>query len=578
MHIINAKYQDITSTNREKLALHEIILSQILLIFEDEDVIEDLHMAYLLNQSLVQLYLPQICSYVATSMSETSRRILKEFLLLKCHQNSRFSHVVYWQLMSLVEPYKRTSSIIYSLANKVSAASMLFKHPHNEDTGGTDSYDNRQFFRTIDFVQKLVDISFKLIAVSVNDRKEKLEKMLNDVNEEYLPSKNIHIPLKGQEKRYLYKIYTEYSFPLSTKERVPYQITIGSLKCESSNTSSDEEDEIIEQKLINRSLNRVNLSEVDPDILDSSGAEDHEFFFEKPAKTHSWFSCLTKTTEKPKNHFILRNKPKGLFGETTLKELEENAKEEKPDIQLISLIIKSNDDLKQEQFASQLVYIFKTIFVQSKLDVWVKDFLVFPTCNNGGVIETIDNAISIDRLKKSESNFTNLRDYFINSFGPENSHKYSVAIRNFIESLAGYSLFCYIFQVKDRHNGNILIDDQGHIIHIDFGYMLSKTPGAVSFESAPFKLTNEYLQVMGGQSSLKFLEFKKLMIKGFLAIREHRYKILRFVEICMQTTKLACFEEGDAVLEALNARFAPEMNRNQCKQLMLSLIERSCDN
>lgn len=52
-----------------------------------------------------------------------------------------------------------------------------------------------------------------------------------------------------------------------------------------------------------------------------------------------------------------------------------------------------------------------------------------------------------------------------------------------------------IVQVKDRHNGNLLMDEEGHIIHIDFGFMLSNSPGGVNFESAPFKLTRELLEV-----------------------------------------------------------------------------------
>ena len=31
-------------------------------------------------------------------------------------------------------------------------------------------------------------------------------------------------------------------------------------------------------------------------------------------------------------------------------------------------------------------------------------------------------------------------------------------------------------------------------MHIDFGFMLSNSPGGVNFESAPFKLTRELLQ------------------------------------------------------------------------------------
>ncbi len=55
-------------------------------------------------------------------------------------------------------------------------------------------------------------------------------------------------------------------------------------------------------------------------------------------------------------------------------------------------------------------------------------------------------------------------------------------------------------QIKDRHNGNILMDDTGRLVHIDFGFMLANSPGGVSFEAAPFKLTREMLEVMDSNS------------------------------------------------------------------------------
>lgn len=85
--------------------------------------------------------------------------------------------------------------------------------------------------------------------------------------------------------------------------------------------------------------------------------------------------------------------------------------------------------------------------------------------------------------------------------------------------------------MKDRHNGNILIDSNGHIVHIDFGFVLCLGPGGIIFETAPFKLTNEYVELMGGKDSDMFKYFEMLLFSGFNALRKHVDYFVNIVEI-----------------------------------------------
>lgn len=49
-------------------------------------------------------------------------------------------------------------------------------------------------------------------------------------------------------------------------------------------------------------------------------------------------------------------------------------------------------------------------------------------------------------------------------FGEPSTSGFRKAQSCFLKSLASYCVVCYLLQIKDRHNGNILIDRYGHIM------------------------------------------------------------------------------------------------------------------
>ena len=241
------------------------------------------------------------------------------------------------------------------------------------------------------------------------------------------------------------------------------------------------------------------------------------------------------------------------------------------------VLIKSGEDLRQEQFASQLINEFAQIFKIEEVDCYLYPYEIISTGNNAGIIEVCPNSISLDELKQKTSFDSNnsLKVFYENYFG-KGSKKYQKAVRNLVRSLAGYSLVCYFLQIKDRHNGNILINNEGYLIQIDFGFFLSNAPGG-EFETAPFKLTDEVIEVIGGINSKYFQIFRKLMWKGMLAIAKHYEKIMILVEMmyCGYGKKLECFKSGDSTLTKLRQRFRPKKNMKKREYLALidSLIQ-----
>lgn len=254
-----------------------------------------------------------------------------------------------------------------------------------------------------------------------------------------------------------------------------------------------------------------------------------------------------------------------------------------------SAIFKVGDDCRQDMLALQMIAAFRSIFASVGLDVWVFPYRVTSTAPGCGVIDVLPNSISRDMLGREAVN--GLYDYFISKYGGEDSIRFQEARTNFVKSMAAYSVISYLLQFKDRHNGNIMIDDAGHIIHIDFGFCFDIAPGGVRFERAPFKLTSEMVAVMSGNnhshtspsggsgsgshsptSTQPYMWFESLVVKAFLASRPHSAKLSHIVSL-MLDSGLPCFKPD--TLKNFRDRFVPEKNEREAADHMRELVRKS---
>ena len=436
-----------------------------------------------------------------------------------------------------------------------------------------------EYFSEINFINDIVNISDILRAVPRERRDSSLKDFILLLNKEYLPS-YIYNPLSFfdvNDEDKLLRIDDKFSYPISTNERVPCQI-IFEYSTKNNNNNI---------KTLQSSFNNIKspLNNNNPNINENNNNIG-----------------INNNEDK-----VIYPETAGIFKNYNFNELQEiilnKSKYRKnlnyPNRKIISSIIKGGDELRQDFFISQILNLFNDFFSEEGLNIHLKTFNVISN-NSGGFLQTIINSVSIAKINKitfpyedkysfesvsgiknNNLNYydSNLKNYFIFKFGTD-TEEFKKAIINFVSSFVGYSLICYFFEIKDRNNGNILIDEEGNVIHIDFGFLLDKTAGNIKFEKAPFEFTSDFIELIGGTESKYFILFQDLFFKGFKIIRKKYDIIILMVELfCDIYHDLNSFRDKDNILKILKEKFLLAIcNENDLMKKCNELIFNSIDN
>lgn len=231
-----------------------------------------------------------------------------------------------------------------------------------------------------------------------------------------------------------------------------------------------------------------------------------------------------------------------------------------------NLIYKDGDDLRTDVLIMQMIYLMDTLMKSLNVDLKLTVYQILAYGSSDGIMECVDDSETVQALLKEYNNklyayFLQLSleraqhtdpqlkqtkdlqprsDVKIGAYKDIKDPEIAMAIQridpqimnNYLESLAGYCVITYLLGIGDRHLENLMIDKNGKLFHIDFGYAMGEDP---KWNPPLFKLTVEMINAMGGFNSEYYTYFENKCVTYFITLRKHSKLLLNLMHLMVDS-------------------------------------------
>ena len=207
----------------------------------------------------------------------------------------------------------------------------------------------------------------------------------------------------------------------------------------------------------------------------------------------------------------------------------------------IVVMLKCGDDLRMDMVTLQLFKSMQSLWFENGLKLKMSLYKVLCTGNEQGMLEMVTNSETLASIHVKEGGAINqlFSKASVKNWIEKNCNLVSSqeAIENFMLSNVAYCLSTFVLGIGDRHNDNIMIKKNGELFHIDFGHFLGhfKYKMGIKRERAPFVFTRQFQNVLGGDNSEMFKEFKNKLEKGYIILRNNKEVILTLLRMLLCT-------------------------------------------
>lgn len=228
-------------------------------------------------------------------------------------------------------------------------------------------------------------------------------------------------------------------------------------------------------------------------------------------------------------------------------------------------ILSKSENVRKDQMIMNIIYLMEQVVKrEEKVELDLIKYNILPTGNNSGLIEIVQNADTIYYIQEKLK--SNIMNYII-----EDNENVQIGIlrTRFIKSTAAYCVITYLLGIGDRHLENIMVNRDGRLFHIDFGYILGMDP---VFTNPGIRITPEIINTIGGMNSKYYNEFKELCTKIYNCLRRNVDMFIHHIMLIPDISDLNISKQH--IRELILQRFIPGENNIDANLHIVNQLEK----
>ena len=239
------------------------------------------------------------------------------------------------------------------------------------------------------------------------------------------------------------------------------------------------------------------------------------------------------------------------------------------------IIFKTGDDLRQDQLVIQIITLMDRLLQIENLDLKLTPYRILATAASAGAVQFIPStSLSAISAKHRGSILAYLRTHNPDASAPLGIRKETMD--TYVKSCAGYCVITYILGVGDRHLENLLLSPNGHLFHIDFGFILGRDPKPF----APLiKIAKEMVEGLGGAASPQYAQFQQYCFTAYTTLRKSSSLVLNLFSLMVRSSvvDVRIMEEqnagaGGGAVGKVRERFHLEMSEEEAGRVLEQVI------